>query len=110
MDVTIAVRHGSLTPEHQAEVVAPVEKLHHFYERLGTMTVTVDLAGLEKKVELTGHADHRHEFVAHATAPELMAAVHAAVAKMKQQLKHYKESLQDHRRDPSHGGEGGIHP
>jgi putative sigma-54 modulation protein len=110
VQVTIAIRHGQLTPEHQAEVVALVEKLHHFYERVGGLTVTVDLAGLEKTVEITGHANHKHHFVAHASAPELMAAVHAAVAKMKQQMKHYKESMQDHRRDPSHGGEGGIHP
>ena len=110
MQVTIAIRHGHLTQEHQAEVIALVEKLHHFYERLGGLTVTVDLAGLEKKVEITGHADHKHDFVAHASATELMAAVHAAVAKMKQQMKHFKESSQDHRRDPSHGGEAGIQP
>lgn len=110
MQVTLAVRHGSLTQEHQAEVIAPVEKLHHYYDRLGELRVTVDLAGLEKKVEITGHTDHKNEFVAHASAPELMVAVHAAVAKMKQQLKHHKESVQDHRRDPSHGGEAGIHP
>ena len=104
MKVTIAIRHGQLTPDHQAEVIAPVEKLHHFYERLGGLTVTVDLAGLEKKVEITGHADHKHDFVAHASAPELMAAVHAAVAKMKQQMTHHKETVKDHRRDPAHGG------
>ena len=106
MNVTIAIRHGHLTPDHQAEVIAPVEKLHHFYERLDGLTVTVDLAGLDKKVEITGHADHKHDFVAHASAPELMAAVHAAVAKMKQQLTHYKESVREHRRDPAHGAEG----
>jgi len=103
VQVTIAMRHGHLTPEHQAEVIAPVEKLHHFYEKLGALTVTVDLAGLEKKVEITGHADHKHDFVAHASATELMVAVHGAVAKMKQQLRHFKESVQDHRRDPARG-------
>lgn len=103
MDVTIAVRHGHLTPEHQAEVVGLVENLHHYFERLGTLAVTVDLAGPEKQVEITGHADHKRDFAAHAAAPELMAAVHAAVAKMKQQLRHTKEAVQDHRRDSSHG-------
>lgn len=105
MKVTIAIRHGQLTQEHQAEVIACVEKLHHFYERLVSLAVIVDLAGLEKSVEITGHADHKRDFAAHATAPELMAAVHGAVAKMKQQLKHIKESVQDHRRDVLQGPE-----
>ena len=39
MQVTIAIRHGHLAQEHQAEVIALVEKLHHFYERLGGLTV-----------------------------------------------------------------------
>jgi ribosome-associated translation inhibitor RaiA len=39
-----------------------------------------------------------------------MVAVNATVDKLKQQIKHYKEQLHDHRRDPSHGGPAGIKP
>ena len=35
-----------------------------------------------------------------------MAAFNLAVDKIKQQLRHYKEKLQDHRRDPSHNDTG----
>ena len=110
MKVNIAVRHGHLTAEHQAEIIAKVEKLHHFFERLSGLHVIVDLAGHDKTVEIQGNADHKHDFVATAKAPDVMAAVHGAMEKMKHQLKHYKETVQDHRRDPSHGGEAGIHP
>lgn len=110
MQVTLAVRHGTLTQDHQAEVIAKVEKLHHYFERLTSFHVIVDLGGPNKKVEIQGLAGHKQDFVSHAEAPELMAAVHGAVEKMKHQLKHHKEAIQDHRRDPSHGGEAGIHP
>ena len=35
------------------------------------------------------------------------AAFNLAADKIKQQIKHYKEKLQDHRRDPSHNDLGG---
>jgi putative sigma-54 modulation protein len=35
------------------------------------------------------------------------AAFNLASDKIKQQIKHYKEKLQDHRRDPSHNGADG---
>jgi putative sigma-54 modulation protein len=107
--VTVSTRHGHLTDEHQAQVREQAEKLLHFFDRLTIISVTVDLkqAG-EIGVEVVAHAEHKHEFVGHAHAADLLAATHGAVEKAKQQIKHYKEKLQDHRRDPSHGGTQGL--
>lgn len=110
MQISISARHGHLSEEHQSMVREKVEKLLHFFERLTYLEVTLDLAGLEKKVEILGDAEHKHDFVAQCESPDLMVAVSSCVEKVKQQIKHYKEKIQDHRRDPSHGGETGIKP
>lgn len=112
MQIKVSARHGHLSDDHQTEVAAKVEKLLTFFERISMIEVTVDLADTtpqhHKKVEILVNAEHKHDFIAHHTDPDLLTAVGGAVEKLKQQLKHYKEKLQDHRRNPSHGGEGGI--
>ena len=110
MQVKVSARHGHLSEQHQAEISAKAEKLLHFFERILMIEVTVDLAGIKKKVEIIVNAEHKHDFVAHAEAEDLMVAVNTTVDKLKHQIKHYKEQVQDHRRNPSHGGESGIKP
>ncbi|MFO0824276.1 MAG: HPF/RaiA family ribosome-associated protein [Gemmataceae bacterium] len=43
------------------------------------------------------HAEHKHEFVAHDRDTDVDQAFHLATDRIKQQIKHYKEKLQDHR-------------
>lgn len=105
----VSARHGHLSEEHQAQVRERAEKLLTFFDRLTFIEVTVDFQkGEEKAVEVIATAEHRHEFVGHGSGPDVLLAVAAAIDKAKQQIKHYKERLQDHRRDPSHGGSGGV--
>ena len=108
MQVKVSARHGHLDEATQTEIREKAEKLLHFFERVSLIEVTVDLHGLEKKAEILLNAEHKHDFVAVAEAPDVLVAVTAAVDKMKQQIKHYKEKIQDHRRNPSHGGPDGI--
>jgi putative sigma-54 modulation protein len=112
VQVKVSARHGHLSDEHQTEIAAKAEKLLTFFERITMIEVTVDLANHDTKhqmkVEIRVDAEHKHDFVAHHADEDLMAAVAGAVDKLKQQVKHYKEKVQDHRRNPSHGGEGGI--
>ncbi len=114
MQVKVSARHGQLSDEHQAEIAEKAEKLLTYFERISMIEVTVDLSEHahphQKKVEVLVNAEHKHDFVGHHADPDLMTAVNAAIEKVKQQVKHYKEKVQDHRRNPSHGGEGGIKP
>ncbi len=114
MQIKVSARHGHLSDEHQAAIAAKAEKLLHYFERILLIEVTVDLHATGhmplKKVEIIVNAEHKHDFVAHFEDVDLMTATIGAVDKIKQQIKHYKEKLQDHRRNPSHGGEDGIHP
>jgi putative sigma-54 modulation protein len=105
VQIQISARHGHLDDATQAKIREKAEKLLHFFERVASIVITVDLSGDMMKAEILLNAEHKHDFVAHAEAEEVLPAVKAAVEKMKVQLTHYKEKLQDHRRDPSHSGE-----
>ena len=107
----MSARHGHLSEEHQAQIREKAEKLLTFFDRLTFIEVTADFRkGEEKEVEVIATAGHRHEFVGRGSGPDVLLAVAGAIEKAKQQIKHYKERLQDHRRDPAHGGSGEVKP
>ena len=107
MQVTVSARHGHLNDETQKLLQEKAEKLLHFFDRLTAIAVTVDLhRDRDNKlgVEIIAHAEHKHEFVAADRDADVDHAFVLASDRIKQQIKHYKEKLQDHRRDPSHNG------
>lgn len=110
MQVKISIRHGHLSDDHQKEIRDKAEQLLQYFDRLNFIEVTVDLHQQRtdgaRKVEIVATAEHKHEFVAHAENEDLMVALGTASDKVKQQIKHYKDKLQDHRRDPSHNDLG----
>jgi putative sigma-54 modulation protein len=110
VQVKVTARHGHLDEPMQAEIRIRAEKLLHYFDRLTMIEVTLDLRGEQKIAEVKVDAEHKHDFVSVAENPDPLAAVSEAVARMKQQITHYKEKVQDHRRNPSHGGETGIKP
>jgi len=105
VQVKISARHGQLSDAAHKVIEEKAGKLLHYFERLTMIEVTVDLGdGLNKAVEILVSAEHKHDFVARESAPELQAAVDLAVHKLERQLTRYKEKIQDHRRD-QHAGE-----
>lgn len=109
MQVKVTARHGHLEAAQQQEITEKAEKLLHYFDRVLQIEVTIDLSGLPKKAEVLLNAEHKHDFVALGEADDPLLAVNIAIDKMKVQLKHYKEKLQDHRRNPSHAGPEGKH-
>ena len=107
MQIKIAARHGGhIAEDAHKRIQEKAEKLLHYFERITFIEVTVDLERKEGKwAEIRVDAEHKHDFVAHETHDELLAAVDLAVEKIKQQVRRYKEKIQDHRRDP-HAGNG----
>ena len=110
MQVTVSARHGHLSDDVQTQLKEKGEKLLHFFNRLTMIEVTVDLHKEhdgKMKVEIVATAEHDHEFVGSDADADVMHAFTRAAAHVKQQITHYKERIQDHRRDPAHG-EGGA--
>ena len=101
MQISISARHGHLSDATQAKIAEKLEKLTKYFERLTAVELTVDLTRRDApSVDLRVSAEHKHDFVATEQAGELIAAVDCAMHKVEQQLRKYKEKVQDHHRTP----------
>ena len=99
MQTKIAMRHGHLSEATQAKISAKVERLSRYFDRLTAIEVTVDLEHPgEPEVELVVSAEHKNDFVAREKADDLWRSVDGAVQKLEQQLRKYKEKVQDRHR------------
>jgi putative sigma-54 modulation protein len=99
VQITISTRHGHLSDDTQVKIKEKLEKLLRFYDRLTAIAVTVDLEHREApNVDLRVSAEHKHDFVAESRALELMASMDDVVEKMEQQLRKYKEKVQERNR------------
>ena len=111
MQVTISVRHGQLDNGIQEQLREKGEKLLHFFSRLTMIEVTVDLHKEHNgkvRVEIRATAEHKHEFVGIDQETDVLRAFNLAADRVKHQITHYKERIQDHRRDPSHTDNAGA--
>lgn len=103
MQISISTRHGHLSDETQEKIREKLEKLNRLYDRLSAIEVTVDLEHRDSPdVDLRVSAKHKHDFVAVCQSVELMAAIDDVVEKMEQQLRKYKEKVQDRHRGSGH--------
>lgn len=100
MQVSVTARHGNITDEVRDHITQKSEKLLTFLERVFAIDVTVDFENKDRiRVELLVDAEHRHNFVAHDDGEDVLSTFDRAYQKMEQQIRKYKEKLQDHRRD-----------
>jgi putative sigma-54 modulation protein len=105
MQINISARHGDLSDSTKEKIVQKVEKLQRFFERLTSIDVTIDLSKSdEPKVEIVVKAEHKQDFTAQypvidnkesTNSIDLFGAVDHTVAKLEQQIKKYKEKIQN---------------
>jgi putative sigma-54 modulation protein len=101
VQVSLAIRHGHLSDASQAKITAKAEKLLRIFERLTAIEVVVDLKDdTQPRVDVNVSAEHKHDFVASEQSHDLMASFDAALHKVEQQLRKYKEKIQERHRDP----------
>lgn len=100
MQIEVTTRHGSISSDVRERLATKAEKLLTFFERVTSIQITVDTDNpLLKRVDIKLNAEHKHDFVANAEAEDVLSAFDRAYHKMEQQVKKYKERVQDHRRD-----------
>ncbi|MGE0608058.1 MAG: ribosome-associated translation inhibitor RaiA [Pirellulales bacterium] len=103
MQINISTRHGHLSEATREKISAKVEKLARLYDRLTAIDVRVDLEHEDKPgVDIRVSAEHKHDFQATDTCENLLAAVDNAMHKLEQQLRKYKEKVQEHHRGSTH--------
>ncbi len=106
MQIKISVRHGHVDEASQQFIRDKANKLLHYFQRIMLIEVMVDLSLDEKDerlVEFVVSAEHKHDFVARAKHKDILAAVDLVLDKLEQQVRKYKEKIQDHRRTPAMG-------
>ena len=103
MQIEIVCKNGTLRPNGIEHIEEKSNKLLTIFERLTAVTVTVVFEPGRVDVSLQVSAEHRKDFVAHAEDESVFAAFANALHKIEQQLRRYKERIQDHRRDTSAG-------
>jgi putative sigma-54 modulation protein len=112
VQVAITCRHGSISSSTQEYMSRKAEKLLTYFDRLTSIAITVDFSNGKSMVEILVDAEHRHDLVAAETDAESTTAFDLALHKMEQQLRKYKEKIQDHKRGsglsdlPLKSGEG----
>jgi putative sigma-54 modulation protein len=103
VQIDISTRHGHVSEPTQAKITTKVEKLTRFFDRISSIEVTIDLERREvPSVDLRVSTKHKHDFVATSRSDSLMAAVDNVVEKMEQQLRKYKQKVQERHRGPGH--------
>ncbi len=101
MQVSISTRHGRLSEATQEKLRGKAEKLARFFDRLMAIEVVVDLTDEQQpKVDVNVSAEHKHDFVAHERGENLLGVMEACVQKIEQQLRKYKERVQERHRNP----------
>jgi putative sigma-54 modulation protein len=101
VQVQVACRHGSISPDLADYVKTKSEKLLIYFERVTQIMVTFSFEGPRLRVEILVDAEHKHNFVAHCDGEDSQPTFDSAYHKMELQIKRYKEKVQDHRRDQS---------
>ena len=99
MQVAITCRHGNIQPDVNDYISRKSEKLLTYFERVTAIQVTFDFDGERVNTEILVDAEHKHNFVAHADGDDAGPTFDQAFHKMEQQIRKYKEKLQDHRRN-----------
>jgi putative sigma-54 modulation protein len=99
VQVQVSTRHGHLSDASRERIAAKAEKLLRIFDRLTTIEVIVDLTDSNApRVDLKVSAEHKHDFVAHDQSDELMTSVDTVVHRLEQQLRKYKEKVQERHR------------
>ena len=101
MQVQISTRHGHLSEASQERIKAKAEKLLRIFDRLTAIEIVVDLTDSNApRVDGKVSAEHKHDFVAHDQSDELLTSLDTVIHRLEQQLRKYKEKVQERHRSP----------
>jgi putative sigma-54 modulation protein len=110
VQIEITTRHGELSSEQQRYLHDKAEKLQKYFGRLMAIEVTANHGKPGWDVEILVSAEHKHDFVARETGLGPEVAMDQCVHKIEQQLRRYKERVQHHKGDVTHGGQSSRSP
>lgn len=99
MQIRISTRHGNVSDETREKLNAKLEKLGRLFDRLTGIEVTVDLERRDEPLlDVKVSAEHKHDFIAAHRSGDLLVSLDHVLHKLEQQLRKYKQKIQDHHR------------
>ena len=110
MQIEITTRHGVLGSEQRAYLQEKAEKLQKYFGRLMAIEVAADHTKNAWNVEIRVSAEHKHDFFASESGPTAETAMDLCVHKIEQQLRKYKERIQNHKGEAAAGGTPPLSP
>lgn len=111
MQIQVSARHGNVSDATREKIIAKMEKLVRFFDRLTAIEVTIDLTHRDNpSVDVRVSAEHKHDFVATAQSGALLGSVDTVVHKLEQQLRKYKERVQERHRTSTSRQQGMVPP
>jgi putative sigma-54 modulation protein len=111
VQINISTRHGRVGEDVQARIQEKLEKLSRLYDRISSIELTIDLEHRDApSVDLKVSAKHKHDFVAASTSTNLLGSIEEVVDRMEQQLRKYKQKVQDRHRSTGHKEQGEAMP
>jgi putative sigma-54 modulation protein len=112
VQIQISTRHGHLSDASQERITAKAEKLLKIFDRLTAIEFIIDLTdSATPRVDLKVSAEHKHDFVAHDQSDNLMGSVDTVIHRLEQQLRKYKEKVQErHRNHDPRRREANLNP
>jgi putative sigma-54 modulation protein len=100
VQIEISTRHGHLSDASQERITSKAEKLLKIFDRLTAIEIVIDLDKSPNcHVDIKVSAEHKHDFVAHDTSDNLMGSVDTVLHRLEQQLRKYKEKVQERHRN-----------
>lgn len=97
MQIKISTRHGNISEQTQELIRSKVDKLNRVFDRLSSISVTVDLEKSDHpKIDLQVSAEHKHDFLATYSSDDLFGSVDQVIHKVEQQIRKHKEKIQKH--------------
>jgi len=110
VNIEITTRHGHLEAGQREYLRQKAEKLLKYFGRLMSIEVAAEPRKHDWSVEVLVSAEHKHDFVARVEADTPEMAMDGCVHKVEQQLRRYKEKVQDHHGAIPQGGTSPLHP
>ena len=106
MEIKISTRHGHISEETRAKITEKAEKLTRLFDRLTAIEITINLEHRNTpEIDLRVSAKHKHDFVATGRSEDLLASADIVVRKVEQQVRKYKDKIQDRHRTGGIGSE-----
>lgn len=93
MQISVTGRHLEITDSMREYVESKTPRLAHYYDRIESVDVIVDMESGKNRVELVVRADHKNTFVAQVAADQFNEAVDLVLDKVERQITKHKEKV-----------------